>query len=156
MLGYLQVYGKMIQLYMYIYPFFFQILFPYRLLWNIEQISLYYTVRPCWLSFFSFSFASFIELQLIYSVVIISAVQQSHSSPLHIFNSSQTLLEKSSLHDLLALSKTSISLSLAYLFYLKGQKVILFLIQTYTHEKPVSFCSHGTYRIKNTRISVLF
>ena len=27
---------------------FFQILFPYRLLQNIEYSSLYYTVGPCW------------------------------------------------------------------------------------------------------------
>ena len=31
----------------------FQILFPYRLLHNIEQSSLCYTVVPCWLSIFS-------------------------------------------------------------------------------------------------------
>ena len=32
-------------------PIFFQILFPFRLLDNIEQSSLRYTVGPCWLSF---------------------------------------------------------------------------------------------------------
>ena len=30
--------------------FFFQILFPFRLLHNIEQSSFCYTVGPCWLS----------------------------------------------------------------------------------------------------------
>ena len=33
----------------------FQILFPFRLLHNIEQSSLCYTVGPCWLSFFFFN-----------------------------------------------------------------------------------------------------
>ena len=32
------------------YISFFQILFPYRLLQNIEHSSLCYTVGPCWLS----------------------------------------------------------------------------------------------------------
>ena len=32
-------------------PIFFQILFPFRLLDNIEQSSLRYTVGPCWVSF---------------------------------------------------------------------------------------------------------
>ena len=36
--------------YTYIYIYFFQILFPYRLLQNIEYSSLCYTVGPCWLS----------------------------------------------------------------------------------------------------------
>ena len=31
-------------------PLLFQILFPFRLLENIEQSSLCYTVGPCWLS----------------------------------------------------------------------------------------------------------
>ena len=31
-------------------PILFQILFPFRLLQNIEQSSLCYTVGPCWLS----------------------------------------------------------------------------------------------------------
>ena len=34
----------------YIYIYFFQILFPYRLLQNIEYSSLGYTVGPSWLS----------------------------------------------------------------------------------------------------------
>ena len=34
----------------------FQILFPFRLLQNIEQSSLCYTVGPCWLSIFFFFF----------------------------------------------------------------------------------------------------
>ena len=38
------VYSKVIQLYIYIYPLFFQILFPYRPLQCIEQSSLCYTV----------------------------------------------------------------------------------------------------------------
>ena len=38
-------------------PILFQILFPRRLLQNIEQSSLCYTVGPCWLSiFFLFSY----------------------------------------------------------------------------------------------------
>ena len=36
--------------YTYIYIYFFQILFPYMLLQNIEYSSLCYTVGPCWLS----------------------------------------------------------------------------------------------------------
>ena len=36
-------------MYMYIY-ILFQILFPYRLLQNIECSSMCYTVDPCWLS----------------------------------------------------------------------------------------------------------
>ena len=32
------------------YIHFFQILFPYRLLQNVEYSSLFYTVGPCWLS----------------------------------------------------------------------------------------------------------
>ena len=32
-------------------PILFQILFPFRLLNNIEQSSLSYTIGPCWLSF---------------------------------------------------------------------------------------------------------
>ena len=54
-----QVYNKVIQLfththththtYIYIY-ILFQAQFPYRLLQNIEYISLCYTVGPCWLS----------------------------------------------------------------------------------------------------------
>ena len=39
----------MIQLYIHIY-LFFQIIFPYRLLKNIEYNYLCYTVGPCWLS----------------------------------------------------------------------------------------------------------
>ena len=39
-----QVYNKGIQLCVYIYVFILQILFPYRLLQNIEYISLCYTV----------------------------------------------------------------------------------------------------------------
>ena len=46
MLCWLQVYSKVIQFYIYI---FFQILFPYRLLQNIECSSLCYIVGPCWL-----------------------------------------------------------------------------------------------------------
>ena len=39
--------------YIYIYIYIpFQILFPYRLLQNIEHSSLCYTVGPCWLSIF--------------------------------------------------------------------------------------------------------
>ena len=38
------------QLYIYIYPLFFQILFPYRSLQSIEQSSLCYTVGPYLLS----------------------------------------------------------------------------------------------------------
>ena len=56
----------------YIYMYlFFQVLFPYRLLQNIEYSSLCYTIGPCWLSilyifvfalqFFSFS-SGFINL----------------------------------------------------------------------------------------------
>ena len=44
MLGQLQMYSKVIQFYMYI---LFQILFPYRLLLNIEYLSLCYTIGPC-------------------------------------------------------------------------------------------------------------
>ena len=36
--------------YTYIYIYFFQILFPYRLLQNIEYSSVCYTIGPCWLS----------------------------------------------------------------------------------------------------------
>ena len=50
MLCYFQVYRKEIQLYIYMFLFFFQILFPFRLLHNIEQRSLCYTVGPYWLS----------------------------------------------------------------------------------------------------------
>ena len=50
MLCQFQVYSRVIQLYIYMYIFFFQILFPYRLLQNIEYSSLCYTVGPCWLS----------------------------------------------------------------------------------------------------------
>ena len=31
-------------------PILFQIIFPFRMLQNIEQSSLCYTVSPCWLS----------------------------------------------------------------------------------------------------------
>ena len=44
----LSLYSKVIHLHTHI--FFFQILFPYRLLENIKNSSLCYTVGPCWLS----------------------------------------------------------------------------------------------------------
>ena len=44
-----EVYSKVIQLYIHV-SILFQILFPFRLLQNIEQSSLCYTVGPCWLS----------------------------------------------------------------------------------------------------------
>ena len=44
-----QVYGKVIQFYIYKYLFFFQILSPFRLLYNIEQSSLCYIVVLGWL-----------------------------------------------------------------------------------------------------------
>ena len=40
-----------VQWFSYIYIFFFNILFPYRLLQNIEHSSLCYTAGPCWLCF---------------------------------------------------------------------------------------------------------
>ena len=48
MLYQIQVYSKVIQLYKHIY--FFQIIFPYSLLQNVEYSFLCYTVGPCWLS----------------------------------------------------------------------------------------------------------
>ena len=48
MLCYFQVYSRAIQLYIHMY--FFQILFPYRLLQNIEYSSLCCIVGLCWLS----------------------------------------------------------------------------------------------------------
>ena len=43
-------YSKVIQLYIYRYLFFSQIIFPFRLLQNIEQHFLCYRVGHCWLS----------------------------------------------------------------------------------------------------------
>ena len=37
---------------------FFQILFPFTLLQNIEQSSLCYTVGPCWLSIVNITFCT--------------------------------------------------------------------------------------------------
>ena len=45
-----QVYGNVIQLYIYIYIFFFRLFFHYRLLQGIEYSPLCYTVGPCCLS----------------------------------------------------------------------------------------------------------
>ena len=57
MLCYFQVYSSDSVIYPYLYLYLhlhlyilFQILFPYRLLQNIEYSSLCYTVGPCWLS----------------------------------------------------------------------------------------------------------
>ena len=47
-----QVHSKVNPLYIYIYPLFFQILFPYRSLQSIEQSSLCYTVGSYQLSIF--------------------------------------------------------------------------------------------------------
>ena len=47
MLCQFQVYSKVIQLYIYMYLF---CLFPFRLLYTIQQSSLYYTIGPYWLS----------------------------------------------------------------------------------------------------------
>ena len=52
MLCQIQVYSKLNQLYIYIYPFFFQILFPYRPLQNIELCCLCYRVGSYQLSIF--------------------------------------------------------------------------------------------------------
>ena len=41
------LYSKVNQLYIYIYPLFFQILFLYRSLQSIKQSSMCYTVGPC-------------------------------------------------------------------------------------------------------------
>ena len=49
MLCSLQVYNKVIQLYIYVY-ILFRTLFHYRLLQDIEYSSLCYAVSPCWLS----------------------------------------------------------------------------------------------------------
>ena len=43
---YVQVYSNIIQLYVYMYLLFFQNLFQFRLLHNIEQSSLCYSVGP--------------------------------------------------------------------------------------------------------------
>ena len=75
----LQVYSKVIHLYMYMYLFFFQIIYPFRLLQNIEHRSLCYTVGPCWLSILFIFSINFIGVQFIYNVVLVSAVQQSQS-----------------------------------------------------------------------------
>ena len=40
----------------------FQILFPFRLLPEVEQSSLCYTIGPCWLSFFVVVLKSFLNL----------------------------------------------------------------------------------------------
>jgi len=48
-----QVYSKVIPLYKY--PILFQILFPFRLLQNIEPSFLCYTVGTCWLSILKYS-----------------------------------------------------------------------------------------------------
>ena len=41
---------------------FFQLLFPYRLLQNIESSSLCYTVGPCWLSYVFFKIRNLIRM----------------------------------------------------------------------------------------------
>ena len=62
--------AKVIQLYVYIYSFFFKIFFSYRLSQNIEQSSLCYTVDPSWLS-----------INILYIVVYVYSFQCSSLLP---------------------------------------------------------------------------
>ena len=65
-----QVYNKVIQLYIYMYLFFFRFSSHLGLLHNVEQSSLCYTVGPCWLSILNiavmntfFFFTDFLNFQ---------------------------------------------------------------------------------------------
>ena len=54
-------------------PILFQIIFPFRLLYNIEQSSLCYTVGPCWLSILLFSSLSRNQVHCIKNPVIVAS-----------------------------------------------------------------------------------
>ena len=48
----------------------FQILFPFRLLHNIEQSSLCYTVGPCWLSILNIAAHTFFKVSSLFNLFI--------------------------------------------------------------------------------------